>query len=79
MPPPPEWLAGVPLIGASAADHWREIANADPLTGQAGWYDVRVRIYPAAADDPAITWPRADSVPAAPGTGAVPRVSVYFA
>ncbi|HKU47163.1 MAG TPA: hypothetical protein VJQ58_09785, partial [Burkholderiales bacterium] len=21
-------------------------ANSDPVTGQAGWYDVRVRIYP---------------------------------
>jgi anaerobic selenocysteine-containing dehydrogenase len=23
------------------------ISNSDPVTGQAGWYDVRVRIYPA--------------------------------
>ncbi len=23
------------------------ISNSDPITGQAGWYDVRVRIYPA--------------------------------
>jgi hypothetical protein len=23
-------------------------SNSDPVTGQAGWYDVRVRIYPAA-------------------------------
>ena len=22
------------------------ISNSDPITGQAGWYDVRVRIYP---------------------------------
>jgi sulfite dehydrogenase (quinone) subunit SoeA len=22
------------------------VANSDPVTGQAGWYDVRVRIYP---------------------------------
>ena len=32
--------------------HFRHIAgstsNSDPITGQAGWYDVRVRIYPAA-------------------------------
>ena len=25
------------------------ISNSDPVTGQAGWYDVRVRIRPAAA------------------------------
>jgi hypothetical protein len=23
------------------------VSNSDPVTGQAGWYDVRVRIYPA--------------------------------
>jgi anaerobic selenocysteine-containing dehydrogenase len=23
-----------------------DVANSDPITGQAGWYDVRVRIYP---------------------------------
>ena len=27
-------------------------SNSDPVTGQAGWYDVRVRIYKAAADEP---------------------------
>jgi anaerobic selenocysteine-containing dehydrogenase len=26
----------------------RSVSNSDPVTGQAGWYDVRVRIYPAA-------------------------------
>jgi len=30
---------------------------SDPVTGQAGWYDVRVRIYRASADEPARTWP----------------------
>lgn len=29
-----------------------KLSNSDPITGQAGWYDVRVRIYPAAADEP---------------------------
>jgi anaerobic selenocysteine-containing dehydrogenase len=33
------------------------ISNSDPVTGQAGWYDVRVRIRPAAADEPGRTWP----------------------
>ena len=27
----------------------RPISNSDPITGQAGWYDVRVRLRPAAA------------------------------
>ena len=30
------------------------IGNADPVTGQAGWYDVRVRIYPAEEEG---VWP----------------------
>jgi anaerobic selenocysteine-containing dehydrogenase len=34
------------------------ISNSDPVTGQAGWYDVRVRIRPAGADEPAETSPR---------------------
>jgi len=43
------------------------VANADPLTGQAGWYDVRVRIVPAdAADD--MTVPTYAAMPALPGT-----------
>ena len=34
------------------------ISNSDPVTGQAGWYDVRVRIRAAAADEPAETFPK---------------------
>lgn len=55
------------------------VSNSDPVTGQAAWYDVRVRIFPAAADEPAETWPRFAAVPAAPGTGATSRVLAYFA
>jgi anaerobic selenocysteine-containing dehydrogenase len=42
---------------------------SDPVTGQAGWYDLRVRIYRAAEDEPRESWPRFEAVPAAPGTG----------
>jgi anaerobic selenocysteine-containing dehydrogenase len=42
---------------------------SDPVTGQAGWYDLRVRIYRAAEDGPKESWPRFQAVPAAPGTG----------
>jgi anaerobic selenocysteine-containing dehydrogenase len=31
------------------------ISNSDPVTGQAGWYDVRVRIYPAEEEG---AWPQ---------------------
>ena len=38
------------------SDHGNaRISNSDPITGQAGWYDVRVRIFkcePAAGTDP---------------------------
>jgi anaerobic selenocysteine-containing dehydrogenase len=36
-------------------------SNSDPITGQAGWYDVRVRIYPVAADEPQVTYPQFDA------------------
>nr|WP_326544089.1 molybdopterin oxidoreductase family protein [Pseudorhodoferax sp.] len=44
------------------------VSNADPITGQAGWYDVRVRIRKAGADEPAQSWPQFDGKPALPGT-----------
>jgi hypothetical protein len=37
-----------------------KISNSDPVTGQAGWYDVRVRIYPA--EEEAI-WPQFSVLP----------------
>lgn len=43
------------------------VSNSDPITGQAGWYDVRVRIYPAGADEPKESWPQFAPVPDAPG------------
>ena len=35
------------------------ISNSDPVTGQAGWYDVRVRIRPAEPDEPEVSSPQA--------------------
>ncbi len=55
------------------------VSNSDPITGQAGWYDVRVRIYKAEAGEPEESWPRFDAVPAAPGTGQAPERQSYFA
>ncbi|TAN54103.1 MAG: formate dehydrogenase [Betaproteobacteria bacterium] len=46
------------------------VSNSDPVTGQAGWYDVRVRIYPAGTDEPKRSWPEFDALGAAPGAGA---------
>ncbi len=44
------------------------ISNSDPITGQAGWYDVRVRIYPAEEGEEEITSPQFDTIPTAPGS-----------
>jgi anaerobic selenocysteine-containing dehydrogenase len=49
------------------------VSNSDPITGQAAWYDVRVRIYKAGAEDPAQTWPQVDAVTPLPGMRAAPK------
>ncbi|OFZ85980.1 MAG: formate dehydrogenase [Betaproteobacteria bacterium RBG_16_66_20] len=49
----------LPVLGSS---------NSDPVTGQAGWYDVRVRISRAAESEPKRSWPEFEGVAAAPGT-----------
>jgi anaerobic selenocysteine-containing dehydrogenase len=43
------------------------VSNSDPVTGQAGWYDVRVRIYPAAAGEPQESAPQFDTLAPVPG------------
>jgi anaerobic selenocysteine-containing dehydrogenase len=48
------------------------ISNADPVTGQAAWYDVRVRIYPAAADEPPHTSPQFAPMRPVAGMGEAP-------
>ena len=44
------------------------LSNSDPVTGQAGWYDVRVKIYPAADDEPEETYPQFKAGAKTPGT-----------
>ena len=56
------------------------ISNSDPITGQAGWYDVRVRIRPADAGEAAETSPQMARVPTPPGVrGRAQQVIAYFA
>jgi hypothetical protein len=50
-----------------AADGGGVVSNSDPVTGQAGWYDVRVRIYPAEPGEPAVSSPQFDPVGPVPG------------
>jgi anaerobic selenocysteine-containing dehydrogenase len=54
------------------------VSNSDPVTGQAGWYDVRVRIYRAAAGEPQETSPQFETVAPAPGTNALRRAWLAY-
>ena len=56
------------------------LSNSDPITGQAGWYDVRVRIRPAGAEEPQETFPQVKAAPPVPGVlGGATSVLTYFA
>ena len=66
------------LRRAAGAKHTARISNSDPITGQAAWYDVRVRIYKA-TDGESVTSPQFPTLQAAPGTGIARRVLAYFA
>ena len=43
------------------------VSNSDPVTGQAAWFDVRVRVYKAGPEEPPITAPQFDPMPRLPG------------
>ena len=56
------------------------ISNSDPITGQAGWYDVRVRIRPAEPEEQPISFPQVKATPAVPGVlGKLQGTLAYFA
>ncbi|GJL80772.1 MAG: formate dehydrogenase [marine bacterium B5-7] len=48
----------------------RPISNSDPVTGQAGWYDVRVRVYKAEQTEQAETSPQFTAIGAVAGQDA---------
>jgi anaerobic selenocysteine-containing dehydrogenase len=58
----------LPVRGSEA-----RISNSDPVTGQAAWYDVRVRVVKAEAGEPEATAPRVEPMRAYPGMAARPR------
>lgn len=43
------------------------LSNSDPVTGQAAWFDVRVKIYKADASESGQSWPQFPAMPAVPG------------
>jgi anaerobic selenocysteine-containing dehydrogenase len=56
------------------------VSNSDPITGQAGWYDVRVKIEPAQPEEPQESFPQVAAMPNPPGVlGGARRVVAYFA
>ena len=71
----------LPLRGSDdGAGGERRISNSDPITGQAGWYDVRVRIRPAPPEDTEATSPQIAATPAPPGVrGKLAGIVSYFA
>jgi sulfite dehydrogenase (quinone) subunit SoeA len=67
----------LPFAGANGAT---TISNSDPVTGQAGWYDVRVRLRPAEPEEAAESSPQFASMPGSPGAlGKKRGVLAYFA
>ncbi|MFA7293622.1 MAG: molybdopterin oxidoreductase family protein, partial [Rhodocyclaceae bacterium] len=64
------------LPGAAAQSR---VSNSDPITGQAAWYDVRVRIRKAEPGEEECTSPRFVALPAYPGMGPRPSWLAFFA
>ena len=54
------------------------ISNSDPVTGQAGWYDVRVRICKAGADEAQQSSPQVAAVASLPGMDRVRTTWLAF-
>ena len=51
-----------------------KVTNSDPITGQAAWYDLKVKIYPA---DESGTWPTFPVIKPLPGSKPSPQVLRY--
>ncbi|MBL1275847.1 MAG: molybdopterin oxidoreductase family protein [Ectothiorhodospiraceae bacterium] len=60
-------------------DAGEHISNSDPITGQAGWYDVQVRVYKADPNEPEETSPQFENQPTVPGEGKRKSWLSYFA
>ena len=55
------------------------VSNSDPITGQAAWYDVRVRIYKAEDGEPQQTSPQFEPLKQYPGQSERKSVWNFFA
>ncbi len=68
----------LPVTDAAGGKAGRRMSNSDPITGQAGWYDVRVRIYKAQAGEPEESSPQFEAVAPVPGMNPVRRLWLAF-
>ncbi len=57
----------------AADQHGRRHSNSDPVTGQAAWFDVRVRLRKCAAAETGETAPQLPAITAPPGMPPTPR------
>ncbi len=56
------------------------LSNSDPVTGQAAWFDVRVRVYRADDSEPKVTFPQFKPQRTVPGQDSKRgRMQAYFA
>ncbi|HED16264.1 MAG TPA: formate dehydrogenase, partial [Gammaproteobacteria bacterium] len=69
------------LISEELPEHadGEHLSNSDPITGQAGWYDVRVRVYKAGDDEAHETSPQFKTVKPVPGQSKRARWLGWFA
>jgi len=55
------------------------ISNSDPVTGQAGWFDVRVKVYKAKESEEKVSWPQFSPMKTVPGQPKRKSMLSYFA
>ncbi len=63
----------------SPDEQGKRFSNSDPVTGQAAWYDVKVRIYPAETHEAQHSVPQFEPMRPVPGMFRVPSWLTFFA
>jgi len=59
-------------------DEGMHLSNSDPITGQAAWFDVRVKLYKAEPGEPEETSPQFKHMPLYPGMRKAPKKWLTF-
>ncbi len=59
-------------------DDGMHLSNSDPITGQAAWFDVRVKLYKAEPGEPEETSPQFKHMPLYPGMRKAPKKWLTF-